>query len=109
MITVQLKQAELTGSVALSGDELTEPCEISVAGDFSLKDIQSMFWMITLTAEGTGQGIYEMESNVCAPAELLRVMLLSGVEVSDVPQEWADGMEQLKADAEEEFEQGGVS
>lgn len=109
MITVQLKQGDLTGSVTCIGDELTEPCEITVSGDFTLKEIQSMFWLVTLTAEGNGQGIYAMDSNVCSPAELLRVLLLSNVEVSGIPQEWTDGMEQLTADADEEFAQGSAS
>lgn len=109
MITVQLKNADQTGAVTCVGDELTEPCEISVSGDFTLKNIQSMFWLATLTAEGTGQGIYPMEGNVCSPAELLRVMSLSGVEVSAVPQEWTDGLEQLAAEADKEFAQDSAS
>lgn len=109
MISVQLKAGEKNGVIEFAGDEVSEPCQLSVTGDFSLADIQAMFWLINLTAEGTGQGIYPMVKDICAPAELLAVMDLSAVEVSGVPQDWQDEIEAMASDAEDRFDQGQVA
>lgn len=109
MISVQLNAGEKSGSATFAGDEVSEPCQVTTAGDFTLADVQAMFWLINLTAEGTGQGIYPMERDICAPYELLAVMALSAVEVSGVPQDWQEEIDAMASDASERFDMGGVA
>lgn len=109
MITVQLSKGEQRGTIAFAGDEVTEPCEMTVAGDFSLQDIQVLFWNITLTAEGAAQGIYPLKNNVCAPYEVLNVMKIYSIEVSGVPQDWQDELAAIEQDTDERFAQGEQS
>ncbi|WP_147200798.1 hypothetical protein [Pantoea sp. CCBC3-3-1] len=106
MITVQLKTTEKSGSVMFSGNEVLEPCEIIVTGDYSLKDIQAMFWLMTLTAEGTGQGIYPLIDNVCPPSEFISVMTLSAVEVVGIPDDWQSDLDALLDEEAERSEDG---
>ena len=109
MITVQLSKGDQNGVISFAGDEVTEPCEMTVTGDYSLQDIQALFWHITNTADGAAQGIYPLTDNVCAPYELLSVMKIYSIEVSGVPQDWQDELAAIEQDTEERFEQGEQS
>ncbi|HHA1396949.1 TPA: hypothetical protein ACOEOW_003929 [Enterobacter hormaechei subsp. xiangfangensis] len=109
MITVQLNDGARKGTVEFSGEDVFEPCEITVTGDFSLQAIQDLFWHATLGADGAAQGIYELTGNVCSPAQVLKVMRLFSVEVTGIPSDWADEMDSAQQDAEQRFIDGDVS
>lgn len=109
MISVHLNAGEKSGSVTFAGDEVSEPCQISIAGDFTLADVQAMFWLINLTAEGTGHGVYPLHTDICAPSEFLAAMQLSAVEVSAIPQDWQDEIDAMASDAAEQFDMGSVA
>ncbi|ECZ5819244.1 hypothetical protein F8V45_23730 [Salmonella enterica] len=109
MVDIQISDGTRTGVVTFYGDEALEPCDFSVTGDFSVESIMSLFWLITATAEGTGQGIYPMNGPLCAPYEMLRVFELTAVTVTGVPETWQEEMEAEMYQSEEEFSYGAVS
>ncbi|MDW8844609.1 hypothetical protein SD961_01670 [Erwinia sp. MMLR14_017] len=95
MIKIQLAKDDQNGTVIFAGDEVALPCKMSVTGDFTLEDIQAMFWHITLMGGGYAQGIYELTGNICAPYELLHVMKIFSITVNGVSQDWLDEMESM--------------
>ncbi len=109
MITIQLNDGTRKGAVAFYGEDVFEPCQMAASGDFSLQDIQDLFWHATLGADGAAQGIYELKGNVCPPAEVLKVMVLYSVDVTGIPQDWMDEMDSALQEAEQLFMDGDVS
>ena len=109
MINIQITDGARNGMIIFHGDEAFEPCNFDVIGDFTSNDISSLFWLVTMTGEGTAQGIYPLDGQMCAPYELLRVLALTSVTVSDVPQDWTEEMEADAYGNEEQFTEGGVS
>lgn len=65
MVDIQISDGTRTGVVTFYGDEALEPCDFSVTGDFSVESIMNLFWLITATAEGTGQ-VFTRSSVQCA-------------------------------------------
>lgn len=109
MIDIQITDGTRNGVITFHGDEAFEPCNFDVSGDFTSNDISSLFWLITMTGEGTAQGIYPLDGQLCAPYELLRVLALTSVTVSGVPDEWVEEMEAATYSDEEQFTDGSVS
>jgi len=109
MIDIQISDGSRSGVVTFHGDEALEPCNFSVTGDFTVRTIINLFWMITATAEGTGQGIYPIDGALCAPYEMLRVFELTAVSVTGVPADWLEEIEAEHQQAEEEFGDDSVS
>ncbi|WP_275150363.1 hypothetical protein [Citrobacter freundii] len=109
MVDIQISDGTRTGVVTFYGDEALEPCDFSVTGDFSVESIMNLFWLITATAEGTGQGIYPINGPMCAPYEMLRVLELTSINVTGIPDDWAAELEAEMYQSEEEFSNGAVS
>lgn len=106
MITIQLSKGDQNGTVIFAGDEVALPCGMTVMGGFTLKDIQAMFWHITLMGGGHAQGIYELTDNICAPYELLLVMKIFSIPVNGVPQDWLDETASMTQTVKREFADG---
>ncbi|EBZ5074369.1 hypothetical protein NT934_004073 [Salmonella enterica] len=109
MVDIQISDGTRTGVVTFYGAEALEPCDFSVTGDFSIESIMNLFWLITATAEGTGQGIYPINGPMCAPYEMLRVFELTAVTATGVPEAWQEEMEAELQQSYEEFESDSVS
>ncbi|RAU45262.1 hypothetical protein DBY68_016720 [Pseudocitrobacter sp. RIT415] len=109
MITIQISDGSRSGVVTFLGDEALEPCNFEVSGDFNVRSIINLFWIITATAEGSAQGIYPIDGALCAPYEMLRVFALTAVTATGVPDTWYEEMEAELQQSREEFQSDAVS
>lgn len=109
MIDIQITDGARNGMITFHGDEAFEPCNFDVSGNFTSNDISSLFWLVTMTGEGTAQGIYPLDGQLCAPYELLRVLALTSVTVTGIPPDWEEEMEADAYGNEGQFSEGAVS
>ncbi|PLR29724.1 hypothetical protein CYR55_22650 [Chimaeribacter californicus] len=108
MIDIQINDGTRQGVITFQGDEVTEPCSFDVSGEFSIADIEAIVWLATMTADGTGQGIHELQGQVSEPRSLILALRVCAVQVTGVPQDWEDEMDSIEQDAERRFEEGAV-
>ncbi|QCR38719.1 hypothetical protein [Nissabacter sp. SGAir0207] len=108
MIEIQISTGSQHGVLAFHGDEVTEPCQFDVSGDFAFEDIDAMVGMITMTAEAGAQGIYPLRGNVAQPFALIRALDMCAISVAGLPQDWVDELESMEEEHRQRLEEGDV-